>query len=224
MIAPSASVRHETYLRFARHNRRIAALRWMVPAAGMLILAVPAFQIAASMTGDIVPIEGIRLENDTLVIEGPRFEGRTATGSNYALEAARAESRVGNLDTADLYDLTVDIADDSGYSAHIEFASAEWTMSTEYLVSNEDVAVSDSTGARGVLAGVEVDWPAQVLASDGPVRFAFDTGAQLYADTMEHDLDAARWQFTGVNLDMVPQRDAGEARDPFAQETDNDAL
>lgn len=223
MIAPSASVRHETYRRSLAHNRRIAALRWIVPVAGILVLSVPAFQIAASMVGDIVPIEGLRLENDTLVIEGPRFEGRTATGSNYTLEAARAESRVGNLDTADLYDLSVDIADDTGYSAHIEFASAEWTMSTEHLVSNEDVTVLDSTGARGVLAGVEVDWPAQILISDGPVRFAFDTGAQLHADTMEHDLEAARWQFTGVNLDMVPQPDAGEARDPFGAETDNDA-
>jgi hypothetical protein len=224
MIAPSASVRHETYQRFVAHNRRIAALRWLVPVAGVLVLSFPAFQIAASMVGDIIPIEGIRLENDTLVIEGPRFEGRTATGSNYTLEAARAESRVGNLDTADLYDLSVDIADDDGYRAHIEFATAAWTMSTEYLTSNEDVTVSDSTGARGVLAGVEVDWPAQILTSDGPVRFAFDTGAQLYADTMEHDLEAARWQFTGVDLDMVPQPDAGEARDPFAAETDNDAL
>ena len=224
MIAPTASVRHETYLRFARHNRRIAALRWVVPIAGIVVLSMPALQLAASMVGDIIPIEGIRLENDTLVIDGPRFEGRTATGSNYTLEAARAESRVGNLDTADLYDLTVDIADDSGYSAHVEFASAEWTMSTEYLTSNEDVTVSDSTGAQGVLAGVEVDWPAQIITSDGPVRFSFDTGAQLYADTMEHDLDAARWQFSGVNLDMMPQPDAGAARDPFAAETDNEAL
>ncbi|WP_421951927.1 hypothetical protein [Pelagibacterium sp.] len=223
MIAPSASVRHETYRWSIAHNRRIAVLRWVVPVAGILVLSVPAFQIAASMVGDIVPIEGIRLENDTLVIDGPRFEGRTATGSNYALEAARAESRVGNLDTADLYELSVDIADDEGYRAHIEFASAEWTMSTQYLASNEDVTVSDSTGASGVLAGVEVDWPAQVLTSDGPVRFAFDTGAQLYADTMEHDLEAARWQFSGVTLDMVPQSDAGEARDPFAAETNNDA-
>ena len=97
-------------------------------------------------------------------------------------------------------------------------------MSSEYLTSNEDVTVSDSTGAQGVLAGVEVDWPAQIITSDGPVRFAFDSGAHLYADTMEHDLDAARWQFSGVNLDMMPQPDAGEVRDPFAAETDNDAL
>ncbi|WP_417578858.1 hypothetical protein [Pelagibacterium sp.] len=223
MIAPSASVRHDTYLRSIAHNRRIAVLRWLVPAVGLVALSFPLVQIAASMVGDIVPIDGIRLENDTLVIDGPRFEGRTATGSNYTLEAARAESRVGNLDTADLYDLVVDVSDDTGYRAHIEFASAAWTMSTEYLVSNEDVTVEDSTGARGVLAGVEVDWPAQTIASDGPVRFDFDSGAQLNADTMLHDLEAARWRFSGVSLEMTPQPDAGETRDPFAAEIDNDA-
>lgn len=223
MIVPSASVRQDTYQRFLVHNRRIAALRWLVPAIGILMLSVPMLQIAASMVGDVLPIEGVRLENDTLVIEGPQFEGRTATGSNYILQAASAESRVGNLDTADLYDLDIDISDDTGYAAHIQFSSAEWTMSSEYLISNEDVTVSDSTGAQGVLAGVEVDWPAQMITSDGPVRFSFGIGTQLNAQTMVHDLEAARWEFSGVTLEMMPQPDAGASRDPFAAEMDNEA-
>lgn len=218
MTAPTAAMRLETYNRFIRHNRRIAALRWIVPVAGVIALSVPVFQLGAAMVADALPIQGIRLENDTLVIDGPRFEGRTATGSNYAMEAARAESRVGNLDTADLYDLTVDINDGGGYRARVDFSAAEWTMSTEYLISNEDVHVADSTGARGVLAGVEVDWPAQVIESDGPVHFTFESGAQLVAETMIYEIDAGRWQFSRVDLDMLPQADAGEDRDPFAPE------
>lgn len=219
MTAPNAAMRLQTYNRFARHNRRIAVLRWAVPALGVLALSVPVVQLAASMVADAIPVAGIWLENDTLVIDGPRFEGRTAAGSNYSMAAARAETRVGNLDTADLYDLVVDIAGEGGYRARVEFSSAEWTMSTEYLRSNEDVLVADSTGARGTLAGVEVDWPAQTIMSEGPVRFTFETGAQLIADTMIYDLEAARWRFSRVDLDMVPQADAGESRDPFAPES-----
>lgn len=218
MTVPTAAVRLETYNRFARHNRRIAVLRWAVPVLGVIILSVPVVQLAVSMMADVIPIEGVRLENDTLVVDGPRFEGRTATGSNYTMEAARAETPVGNLDTIDLYDLSVDIVDDSGYWAEVEFSSAEWTMSTEYLRSNEDVFVTDSTGARGTLAGVDVDWPAQTIMSEGPVRFTFESGAQLVSDTMIYDMNAARWRFSGVDLDMVPQADAGESRDPFAPE------
>ncbi|HWJ86460.1 MAG TPA: hypothetical protein VNS12_00120 [Pelagibacterium sp.] len=218
MSAPAAGMRLDTYNRFARHNRRIGVLRWGVPVIGVMFLSVPVMQLAASMVADSLPIEGLRLENDTLVIEGPRFEGRTATGSNYSMDAARAESRIGDLDTADLYDLTIAITDDAGYDATVRFSSAEWTMSTQYLRSNEDVAVADSTGASGILAGVEVDWPVQRITSEGPVRFSFDSGASLVARTMAYDMNADLWQFTNVDLDMVPQPDAGETRDPFAAE------
>lgn len=218
MSAPTVGMRLDTYNRFARHNRRIGVLRWAVPVAGVIVLSVPVLQLAASMVADSLPIEGLRLENDTLVIEGPRFEGRTATGSNYSMDAARAESRIGDLDTADLYDLTIAITDDAGYDATVRFSSAEWTMSTQYLRSNEDVAVADSTGASGILAGVEVDWPVQRITSEGPVRFSFDSGASLVARTMLYDMNAGLWQFTNVDLDMVPQPDAGETRDPFAAE------
>lgn len=218
MSAPTAGMRLDTYNRFARHNRRIGVLRWAVPVIGVMVLSVPVLQLAASMVADSLPIEGLRLENDTLVIEGPRFEGRTATGSNYSMDAARAESRIGDLDTADLYGLTIAITDDAGYDATVRFSSAEWTMSTQYLRSNEDVAVADSTGASGILAGVEVDWPVQRITSEGPVRFSFDSGASLVARTMLYDMNAGLWQFTNVDLDMVPQPDAGETRDPFAAE------
>lgn len=218
MTVPTAAVRLETYNRFARHNRRIAALRWIVPVAGLVLLSLPALQLAASMVADALPIEGVRLESDTLVIASPRFEGRTAAGANYVMEAARAESRVGDLDTADLYGLTIDIAGQGGYAAQVEFSVAEWTMSTQHLVSNETVEVADSTGARGTLAGVEVDWPAQMIESDGPVRFTFEGGTQLVADTMVYDMDGVLWRFSGVDLDMVPRADAGASRDPFAPE------
>lgn len=219
MTVPTAAVRLETYNRFARHNRRIAALRWVVPVAGLVALSLPLIQLFGSMAADMLPVEGVRLENDTLVIEGPRFEGRTATGSNYVMEAESAQSRVGDLDTADLYGLTVDITGRAGYEARVAFEKAVWTMSTQFLTSNETVAVADSTGAQGTLAGVEVDWPNQVIESDGPVRFTFESGAQLVADTMIYDMDGARWQFSGVDLDMMPEPDAGQERDPFAPES-----
>lgn len=219
MTVPTAAVRLETYNRFARHNRAIAALRWVVPIVGIVVLSVPLVQLFTSRVADMLPVEGVRLESDTLVIEGPRFEGRTAAGSNYKMVAQRAESRVGDLDTADLYGLTVDINGDGGYTARIGFSKAQWTMSTQFLVSNETVTVADSTGARGTLAGVEVDWPAQRIKSDGPVRFTFDSGAKLVADTMVYDMDGGRWQFSGVDLDMMPAADAGEARDPLAPES-----
>ncbi len=58
-----------------------------------------------------------------------------------------------------------------------------------------------------------------MITSEGPVRFTFESGAQLDADTMVYQMEAARWRFSGVDLDMVPQADAGESRDPFAPES-----
>lgn len=218
MSAASPGIRHDIHARLARHNRRIGVLRFAVPALALLLLSVPVIQVGVSMVADALPVAGIRLENDTLVIAAPRFEGRTATGTVYKMNAERAESRIGNLDIADLYGLRVDLAGGGGYRAEIEFSTAQWTMSAERLVSNEDVLVTDSTGAAGMLAGVEVDWPGQIITSDGPVRFTFSGGNRLDAATMRHDMGGAIWQFGGVRLQMIPAPDDGQERDPFAQE------
>lgn len=219
MSAAQPDIRRALYESLDRRNRRIGFLRIAVPVAGIVLLAVPVLQLARSMVEDALPVAGIRLEADTLVIDAPRFEGRTATGTVYRMNAERAESRVGDLDTADLYGLVIDLAGADGYNAVIGFSSAQWTMSSEHLTSNEDVAVRDSTGLDGILAGVDVDWPGQVITSDGPVQFTFGDGTRLNAMTLEHDMGAATWRFTGVTLEMTPAPDAGETRDPHAAET-----
>lgn len=218
MSTASPEIRRDLYSRLARHNRRISVLRAAVPALALALLSVPMVQVGVSMVSDVLPAAGIRLENDTLVIAAPRFEGRTATGTVYKMSAARAESRIGDLDTADLYGLRIDLWGGGGYRAEIGFTTAQWTMSTERLVSNEDVLVTDSSGADGVLAGVEVDWPGQIITSEGPVGFTFAGGNRLDAATMRHDMGAAIWQFGDVRLEMIPAQDDGQDRDPFAEE------
>lgn len=217
MSAASPEIRHEIYTRLARHNRRIGLLRIGVPVVALALLVSPIVQISISMLADALPIAGLRLDNDTLVIEAPRFDGRTANGTVYRMTADRTESRIGDLDVVDLYDLRIDLADDADYRAQIDFTTAQWTMSAERLVSNEDVFVTDSAGADGVLAGAEVDWPGQVITSDGPIVFIFGGGNRLDAATMVHDMGAAIWQFETVQLEMSPAPDDGEDRDPFAQ-------
>ncbi len=218
MSAASPEIRHAIYARLARHNRRIGILRVLVPAIALAVLSVPVLQVGLSMVAESLPVAGVRLNNDTLVIDAPRFDGRTATGTVYRMTAERAESRIGDLDVADLYALRIDLAGNAGYTARIDFSTAQWTMSEERLVSNEDVLVVDSTGAEGLLAGVEVDWPSQMITSEGPVTFTFENGNRLDAATMVHDMGAAYWRFGKARLQMTPAPDAGEQRDPFAEE------
>lgn len=218
MAAIEPDTRHALYDRLVRHNRRISLLRWLVPVCGAILLSIPLAQFLVSLAVPEIPIAGIRLENDTLVIEAPRFEGRTATGTVYRMTAERAETRVGDLDVADLYGLSIDMTDGGDYRSQARFTSAQWTMSTEMLTSNEDVVVTDSTGAHGLLAGVEIDWPDQVITSEGPVRFTFEGGTQLDAKTMLYDINAGIWQFSGISLDMTPAEDAGADRNPHVTE------
>lgn len=220
MSAASPEIRHDIYARLARHNRRIGILRIGVPVLAVALLVAPIVEVSISMITNAVPIQGIRLDNDTLVIDAPRFDGRTGNGTIYRMTAQRTESRIGNLDVVDLYDLRIDLADDGDYRAQVDFSTAQWTMSEEILVSNEDVLVADSTGAEGVLAGAQVDWPRQVITSDGPITFVFDGGNRLEARTMVHDMGAAKWKFETVLLEMIPAADKGEDRDPFAKDID----
>lgn len=218
MSAASPEIRHRLYKRLTRHNRVISVLRFAIPALAIGLLVLPATQIIVSMVSEVIPIAGIRLDNDTLVIDTPRFDGRTATGTVYRMTAARAESRIGDLDIADLYDMRVDLRDDGDYRALALFSAAQWTMSQERLISNEDVTITDSTGMQAVLGGVDIDWPGQIVTSQGPVAITFGDGNQLDAATMVHDMDAAIWQFGSVHVEMRPTADTDTARDPFAEE------
>ena len=213
MTAVAPDTRQTLYRRFSRHNRFIGALRLLVPLLGAGLLVIPFGQMLVSAFVPGFSVNGIRLENDTLVIAAPRFEGTLANGDPYYMTADRAESRVGDLDTIDLYDLDLDLSGAGGYRADAVFSRAQWTMSTEQLYSNEDVVVSDSTGASGVLAGVELDWPGQVVTSDGPVRFDFEGGNRLLAREMYYDMNASHWRFTRVSLQMTPAEDSGGERE-----------
>ena len=210
-IVPDARV--TLYRRFQRRNRLVAALRVLVPVLGLALLVVPFGRMLVSAFAPGFSVEGIRLENDTLVIDAPRFEGTLDDGGVYYMTAARAESRVGDLDTIDLYDLDLDLSGAGGYLADAVFARAQWTLSTEQLYSNEDVLVSDSTGASGVLAGVALDWPGQVVTSDGPVRFDFAGGNRLRAQQMYYDVNASHWRFTRVSIEMTPAEDSSGERE-----------
>lgn len=213
-MKPSADA--QRYENFVRHNKIISILRWVVPVVGVVFLSIPVIEYNLRKIIDILPFEGIFLQNDTLVVDAPKFEGVTAAGAAYSMSAESAESYIGNLDVTALRGLVVDIVDGTDYTANVRFKTAQWTMSQELLVSNDDVFVTDSTGVKGVLAGVEVNWPKQIVASDGPVMFSFDNGTQINGRQMVYDLSAAKWTFTKVNVTMAPEADAGEERDPFA--------
>ncbi|MCD7058541.1 hypothetical protein [Pelagibacterium xiamenense] len=212
MSAAQPDMSEAVYRNIARHNRAIAALRIAVPVAGLILFSVPLIQFALGVVGETIVVDGAALDADTLVIQSPRFEGLTADGAVYRMEAARSESDTGNLDVSTLYDLTIDLDGAAGYWAEVTFSRAEWTMSREYLSSDETVYVEDSTGAQGVLEGAEADWPAQIIKSDGPVRFTYANGSELNANTMVHDIAAATWHFTGPKVEMQPVADAGTPR------------
>lgn len=218
MSQTETSARIVTHAALDRHNRRIGILRWAVPALGIAIAALPLFEAVAGRVAEALPALGVWLQSDTLVVAGPRFEGRTAQGVAYVMIAERAETRAGDLDTVDLYGLSVDMADGPAYTAHAASDYAIWTMDGETLFSDRTVEVSDSTGANGVLEGVLIDWPARRITSEGPVDFTFANGTALNAGTMVHDIDAGLWHFTGVHLEMIPGADAGADRDPFETE------
>lgn len=219
MTTAQPDTREAQFSRIGRHNAMIAILRIAVPVLGLILLAMPLVQFAGNLAGNGITVGGATLDADTLVIQSPRFEGLTADGAVYRMDAARSESDTGNLDVSTLYDLTIDLDGAAGYWAQVEFSRAQWTMSTEYLTSDQEVHVTDSTGAQGVLGGADADWPAQVITSDGPVRFTFTNGSNLTADTMVHDISQGTWHFTGAEVEMQPTEDAGVPRDT-ARQTD----
>lgn len=203
-MSTAAQPRLALYARLKRRNTIVGVLRILVPVLGALLLAIPFATVVMDMIADQLSVAGVRLESDTLVIDAPRFQGIMANNTVYRITAARAESRIGNLDVADLIALSVDLEGEAGYRAVAEIPEAQFTLSRQNLFSNEDVTVSDTTGARAVLGGVEIDWPRQLITSQGPVRFTFENGAELVARSLYYDTGRGQWRFDRPRIRMTP--------------------
>lgn len=197
------------YHRLQRRNRRVGALRLVVPVLGAVVLTGLIVQIVISSMGGGFTIGQITVTPEAVSVEAPDYVGIMGDGSRYRVSADRALATVERADMVGLSNasLVVDRIDGVQLTADAPLAQLD---TTRQLIIVEGVTdVSDSSGTTGTLSNSVIDWHAQTLVSEGAVAIDYADGTSIRAQGLKYDAAAETWTFSRsvVTLPSTPGAD-----------------
>lgn len=201
-LTETAAQRHRIYRGFARRNRMVGVLRFLVPGLGVVVFALLAGQVVIANLAENFSIGRITLQNDRMVVETPSYSGVTSDGSVYRITALSAEVGLDAIDAITLNGATLVIENAAGIETTAKAARAELETSAETVKVGDRTAFSTTTGMTGSLVGMDMDFKRQLVTATGAVSFVFAGGERLDAADMRYDGEAQTWTFSGVTLTL----------------------
>lgn len=197
-IDPGANVdaRRRQFQKLNRRNNIVSILRWAVPAIGLLVMGVLVFQIILTNLAKDYGISGLKIEQDQVVIDKPRYGGITPDGMRYHIEAEVARIQTSATDIINLEQATIVIEQNDGYQMRSKAENATLDLTKQTINIPGIMNSTDSDGVRGVFVDTLIDWATQTLNSRGAVTLEFEDGAIINAQSLLYDARVASWDFT----------------------------
>ncbi len=190
--------RARLYIRLGRRNAIVGMLRYAVPGAGIALAGFLIFQIALSNLAESLGVEGVRLEQDQLVLDTPSYSGIMPDGTNYEIVAQSARAGLASSDVIELEAATINTVQPDGYRMTANADLAVLNLGVQRVTIEGLLVTRDSKGVNGRLNNSVIDWPAQLLTARGNVRFDFEDGAAIEAQSLVYDAREQVWDFRGV--------------------------
>lgn len=197
--AETAEQRLKTYRRLVRHNRLVAALRFGVPAIGIIVFIGIAAQLYLASIGAEFSIGRITLDRDRINVEAPDYAGVTGDGSTYRVTAAKASASLTALDVIDLIGARAVLNRADGRVMTAEAAEGELRTGVQQVYVAGTTHVADSNGMTGTIEKLFVEWPTQTIDATGPVHLDFANGMSIDAAGMHYSEDG-QWTFLRATL------------------------
>lgn len=211
--AAAAGSRERLYLRLERRNRIVGVLRWLVPAAGALVLVAILALIAYSALSQRFGLSNLRIDRDNLVIDTPELTSTTEDGTRYAVSAraARIPTGQGGMIGLDDFQFTVDQPDGGAYRATAPEALLQ--ANDQLLNVPGTTTVSGPDGFGGTIDGMFADMIGWTMSASGKVDFTLPGGGRLTSDGMTYDRNTAFYTFSNVTVElpMIPGPATGDA-------------
>ncbi len=194
--------RSQHYRRLMRRNRVVGLMRFAVPAAGLVILAVLLIQITLSSFGARYGIGTITVDQDRVRVEAPEYAGTMSDGSTYRVWAEDAEARIENTDLIALTNARVEVNRKDGLRREASTEGGVLDTIHQQVVIEGATDIADSTGTSGRLVDSLFDWLSQTLTTRGAVSIDYADGATVRAKGMVHDAELGRWTFTNATVTL----------------------
>lgn len=198
---------HHLYAGVKRRQRLVKLLRWTIPLVGALIFAALMVPLLLNNLLPSTQFEGIRLEQDRLVVDEPRARGVLSDGGSYEITAQSATTKLINQDAIDLTNLQATISFVDGATIVGTSATGIFSLRRNILTMNNQIDLSSSTGDTGRIGNGVADLNTKTFDGDDGVAFDFSNGSTLRAQNMHYDSAAEYWRFERASLTFPPQEE-----------------
>lgn len=198
--------RERLYAGLMRRNRVVAVLRWLVPAAGVAVLAVVVGAMVVDMLSHRFGFSNIRIDRDNLVVDTPQLTSTGQDGTLFSVTAQSAKVSATQRDIIDMTRASLSMSPREGETLTARADSAQFQTSNQLLNVPGTTYVTGTDGLEGTLEGIFADLMAYTMTASGPVHIRLADGSTLDSDGMSYDHRSGVYTFKDVtvNLTMTP--------------------
>ncbi len=183
-------------------NRVVAALRIMVPIAGVAAFAALVGQIYLANLLRDYGVSGIRIDRGSFVVETPRYSGTGSDGARYVVSAREARTPIDHPEEITMTDATLDYVAGGGMKLFASVGSATMNTTTQIVRIPGVADITGDDGLQATLVNVTADMAAGTTRADGQVDIRLSDGTAINASAMEYDGAASRWTFRSATVVM----------------------
>lgn len=201
-LAADTAGRVRLHRALERRNRVVGALRWLVPAAGLVLVAVLLGRMALAGLTDGFSIERIAVTPEAVTVTGPQLAGTLEDGARFSVAADWAQTRFDTPDRMELGVARLTIERPQGPAMTVTAAAALIETGAGIVHVEGPAQMVDASGTQAALERSRFDWGAELLESAGPVSIDYADGTRLEAGALRYDAKSAVWTFTGVRLTL----------------------
>lgn len=175
----------EAFAQARRHSRRVRMLKFVLPAAALLVSALfLGYSLRPStLGGGKIDLGTASIEDGNLVMANPTLEGFTEEDLPYTMTAARARQPIGTPTGAiDLEEINATVPIDEDNQAVISAAAGTFDRQNERLTLNGEVVLETTSGLVARLRSADVNMADRSLTTDEPVEIDMN-GMHIEAET-----------------------------------------
>ena len=182
-VAEDARRREVARAAAARHSRRVRRLKWVLPAAGaVIVLGIAGTMVISSLTPGF-DVGSLSLSSDGIVMDNPHISGHDGNNRSYEVTADRAVQSITDPKKVKLENINATIKLGDGTWAAFKAGTGRFDGNQEQLTLEGGIAVESNDGYRATLKAADVDLRGGVVASDSPIEFTSDQ-ATIRAGTL----------------------------------------
>lgn len=199
--AGGAAQRKALYDRLAWRNRLVYVLRWLVPLFAVIGLGVFAGKLVLASFGGTASGARVSIDRGALVIDKPHYQGVTADGTRYTVDAAEGSAALASPDVLTLKTVSLRLVRRDGTTFTASAPLAHYNLVAQTVEAPGVMHVKDSRGTIGDLENADFDWSTQVLRAKNGAQLVFKDGTTLAGESLTYDGAASQWVFKKAILE-----------------------